>query len=166
MRQSPASFSFPGRRTAALQLQRIFRTFLHAFHTQNALCPVFSSARTVGDLHIHRTNPFAPPTGDACGFVHPNTEKRKIRHGLQKKGDGTNVFTKCSVVLAQIGQGNSNHIVEDVAHKEAAPHNLLFIGDLKKEKQAGKKKRAPEHKIPDRPPAPAGRGRSFEREQV
>lgn len=80
-------------------LKGLFGAVLHAFHAENALCAVFSTAGIVGDIHVHGAHAPAFSALDAFAVVTGDTEQSKIAHGLEKNGNGADVFAESTVVV-------------------------------------------------------------------
>ena len=72
---------------------------LRAFIAENALCSIFSIARFLIDLHVHRADPQAFPAMDALPLIAVDAQQRKIAHGLEKHRNGTQILTERPIIL-------------------------------------------------------------------
>ena len=50
-------------------LQSVFGTGVHTFHTEDTFCAVFSAACVVGHVDFHGTDFFAFSAADALAFI-------------------------------------------------------------------------------------------------
>ena len=99
-------------------LQGLFGAVLHAFHAENALCAVFSTAGIVGDIHVHGAHAPAFSALDAFAVVTGDTEQSKIAHGLEKHRDGTQILAERPIIFESEGKRNADNIVKCIPGEE------------------------------------------------
>ena len=93
-------------------MQRFCGTDLRAFVAEDALRPVFPLTRFPVILDIHGADAQAFAAVDAFALIAMDTQQGKIAHGLEKHRDGTQIFTKCAVILKRKGKRNASDVAE------------------------------------------------------
>ena len=117
-------------------MQRLCGADLRAFVAEDALCPVFSLAGLLVDLHVHGADPQTFSAMNALILIAVDAQQGKIAHGLKEHRDGTQIFAECAVILERKGKRNACDVIERVSGEEQPEHDLLKMHDLH-QKQPG-----------------------------
>ena len=80
-------------------MQRLCGADLRAFVAENALCPVFSLAGLLVDLHVHGTDPQTFSAMNALILIAVDAQQRKIAHGLEEHRNGTEILAEGAIIL-------------------------------------------------------------------
>ena len=106
-------------------MQRLCGADLRAFVAEDALCPVFSLAGLLVDLHVHGADPQTFSAMNALILIAVDAQQGKIAHGLKEHRDGTQIFAECAVILEDKGQCDARKVIKRVSDEEQPEHDLL-----------------------------------------
>ena len=109
----------------AVSPQRLGGADLCTFVAKNTLRSVFALAGLFVYLHVHGADPEAFVAVDAFVFVTVDPQEGQIAHGLEKHGDGAEVFAEGPVVPEQKSQTDARQVVKPVSCQKEPEHDFL-----------------------------------------